>query len=290
VKRFVFCCIVLLTSTSPLAAEPAQLTVNGQIRTFRLEKSAGPGPHPTIIILHGGGVGAEQEIQLSGLAQLGPQEGFVAVFPQATIGLWNFFPPGKETAQYIRLFQNHGGLPDDVSFIRMLVADLVQARISDPKRIYVTGRSLGGVMALRLACSDAGSFAAIGLLISGMPAVTGADCRPVKPVPVLMINGTDDRILPYKGLPYEGERGAPGEYLWPTPRLVAFFSHLNGCAAPAQEAVLSGQHSQTVMIERLTNCPGGPVILYRVVGGGHDVPAALHASQMLLDFFRDKMR
>ena len=100
------------------------------------------------------------------------------MFPEAVGGVWNIFPPGKQTAQYVQYFQRHSHLPDDVAFLRMLVADLVQAGISDPKRIYLAGRSLGGSMTLRMACVDAGSFAAIGLLIAAMPGAVGSDCHP----------------------------------------------------------------------------------------------------------------
>ena len=233
-------------------------------------------------MLHGGGGRASEEAQLSGLAQLGPREGFVTIFPQATGGLWNFFLTGEETVQYAKFFQNHGGLPDDVAFLKMLAADLVRDGIADPKRIYLAGRSLGGVMVLRLACLDAERFAAIGLLISAMPQVIGSHCHPPKPVPVLMINGTDDRVLPYKGL--------RGDVMWPTERLVAFFGQLNGCEKAAQESVLPGQGRQSVVVERLTGCSGGPVVLYRIVGGGHVVPETLKASRALLDFFRGKVR
>ena len=285
VKRLLFCCLVILTTVSNVAAEPMPLSVNGQARTLLLQRPAGQGPHPTIIMLHSGGGGAEQELRSSGLAQLGPQEGFLAVFPEATGGLWNFFPPGKETLQYVQFFKRHGGLPKDVAFLKALVADLVRDGMSDPRRIYLAGRSLGGAMVLRLACVDAGNFAAIGLLISAMPEVVGSDRHPHKPVPVLMINGTDDRVLPFRG-----ERTVRGDILWSTERLVAFFNDLNGCAEPAQLSAQAGQQTQNVVIERQTRCAGGPVILYRLVGGGHDVPAALKASQTLLDFFRDKMR
>ena len=285
VKRLLFRCLVILTTVSSVAAEPMPLSVNGQARTFVLHRPAGQGPQPTIIMLHSGGGGAEQEIQNSGLAQLGPQEGFLAVFPEAARGLWNFFPPGKETVQYSEYFQRHGGLPNDVAFLRALVAELVRDGLSDPRRIYLAGRSLGGAMVLRLACIDAGNFAAIGLLISAMPEVVGSDCHPHKPVPVLMINGTDDRVLPFRGV-----RTVRGDLLWSTERLVAFFGDLNGCAEPAQLSAQAGQQTLNVVIERQTRCAGGPVILYRLVGGGHDVPAALKASQTLLDFFRDKMR
>lgn len=285
VKRLSFCCLAILAILPTASAEPIALNVNGQARTFVLQRSPGQGPHPTIVMLHGGGGAAEEELRSSGLAELGPQEGFLTVFPEAIAGLWNFFPPGKETSQYVQFFQRHGGLPDDVAFLKALVADLVRNGQSDPRRVYLAGRSLGGAMVLRLACVDADNFAAIGLLISAMPDATGSDCQPHKPVPVLMINGTSDHVLPYRG-----ERSAQGDILWSTERLFTFFNGLNGCAEPAQPSTQTDQHTQNVVIERSTRCAGGPVVLYRIVGGGHEIPAALKASQTLLDFFRDKMR
>lgn len=284
-KRLLLCCIAILAIASDGTAEPMQLTVNGQVRTFQLERPAGQGPRPAIIMLHGGGGTAEQELRLPGLAQLGQREGFLVVFPEAKGGLWNFFPPGKETLQYVQFFQHLGGLPDDVAFLRMLVADLVQSGGADAKRVYLAGRSLGGVMALRLACVDAGTFAAIGLLISAMPEATGSDCHPRMSLPIVMVNGTEDRILPYKG-----ERSPQGEILWSTDRLVSFFSDLNGCPELMPQSWLRDGRAQSLVVERSIRCPGGSIMLYSIVGGGHDIPPAVNAAQTLLDFFRDKVR
>lgn len=253
VKRLSFCCLAILAILPTASAEPIALNVNGQARTFVLQRSPGQGPHPTIVMLHGGGGAAEEELRSSGLAELGPQEGFLTVFPEAIAGLWNFFPPGKETSQYVQFFQRHGGLPDDVAFLKALVADLVRNGQSDPRRVYLAGRSLGGAMVLRLACVDADNFAAIGLLISAMPDATGSDCQPHKPVPVLMINGTSDHVLPYRG-----ERSAQGDILWSTERLFTFFNGLNGCAEPAQPSTQTDQHTQNVVIERSTRSQEDP--------------------------------
>ena len=176
-------------------------------------------------------------------------------------------------------------MPDDVSFLRTLVADLVRRGVSDPKRIYISGLSLGGVMALRMACVDAGTFAAIGLLIAAMSEVTGAECQPAKPLPLLAINGTADPALPYAG-----GLSVRGDSVWSTERLVGFFRRLNGCTEAAQPSVLPGSHPQRIEIERSTKCSGGHVVVYRIVGGVHTVPPGLNAGQVLLDFFRDKVR
>jgi polyhydroxybutyrate depolymerase len=284
VKRLLFFFLAVLAASPGHTAELMQFAVDGHARKVLMTRPAGQGPHPTLIVMHGGGGTAELELQLSGLSQLGPRDGFVAAFPEAMGGYWNFFTPGRETKQYVRLFQHLGGVPDDVAFLRALTRNLAQNGIADPQRTYLVGRSIGGIMALRLACIDAQNFAAIGLLVSAMPDVTGADCHPPKPLPVLMINGTADRVLPYGGL-----RSPLGDSLWSTQRLVDFFSRLNGCAE-ATHQIVSTEHIPNVVIERSIGCAGGPVVLYRIVGGGHAIPAALNASQVLLDFFRDKTR
>jgi polyhydroxybutyrate depolymerase len=281
----IFLTLTMILAGSGVHAEPMQVVVNGQARAFLLERPVAQGRRPTVIMLHGAGRRAADIAQQTGLAQRAPREGLVAVFPEGRGNRWNFFPPGTESAKDVQFFQQHGGLPDDVAFLKILVADLVRRDVSDPKRIYLAGLSLGGVMALRMACVDAGMFAAIGLLISAMADLTGANCQPAKPLPVVMISGTADQMLPYAG-----GQSIRGDRLWSTERLVGFFRRLNGCAEAAQHSLLPGQQPLKIEVERSTKCPGGPVVLYRIVGGGHDVPPALNAGQLLLDFFRDKVR
>jgi len=261
------------------------LLVNGQARAALIERPAAQGPRPTIITLHGAGRRPIDIASQTGLSQLAPREGWIAVFREGRGSRWNFFPPGKESARDVQFFQQHGGLPDDVAFLRMLVRELVRRGVSDPRRVYIAGLSLGGVMALRMTCVDAGTFAAVGLLISAMSEVAGADCQPAKPIPLLTVSGTADPALPYAG-----GQSIRGDALWSVERLVGFFRRLNGCTEAAQPSVLPGAHPQRLEIERSAKCAGGPVVLYRIVGGVHDVPAGLQAGQLLLDFFRDKAR
>jgi polyhydroxybutyrate depolymerase len=118
-----------------------------------------------------------------------------------------------------------------------------------------------------------------------MSEVAGAGCQPARPLPLLTVSGTADPALPYAG-----GQSVRGDSLWSADRLVGFFRQLNGCAEAAQQVVLPGAHPQKIEIARSTKCSGGPVVLYRIVGGGHEVPPSLNAGQVLLDFFRDKAR
>src|SRR5262245_5998755 len=267
-------------------AETLQLSVNGQARTTLIERPTDQSPRPTIIMLHEADGTAAGIAHSSGLQRIAPRRGIVAAFPQGLAGSrWNFYPPGKETPGFLEMSRKVGGVPDDVAFLKAIIADLVRRRISDPKRIYISGTSNGGFMALRMICVDAEMFAALGLLISGMPDVVSAACNATKAIPVLMVKGTADPIVPHAG-------GLVANVLpvWPTERLVTFFLRLNSCSGPAQPAIFPGQHPQKIEIDRWTKCAGAPVVLYRGVDGGHVVPPTFQVGDVLLDYFQDKVR
>jgi polyhydroxybutyrate depolymerase len=289
---------LVVLAASVLAATPAafaqtmQLVVDGQPRVFVLNRPAVAGPRPTIIMLHSAGGNAAREANAPGLGQLTPQHGFAAVFPEGRAERWNHLPPGREATAFAELaFKDAGGALDDVKFLKLLVADLVRRGVSDPKRIYLAGRSAGGLMTLRMACEDAGLFAGIGLLIAGMSEPAGAVCRPAKPLPVLLLNGTADQVIPYGGGTVGGMDGTPGRgvfAVWSAERLVEFLRRLNGCTEPAQMSVVSLQGGEQIEFERSSRCAGAPIDFYRVVGGGHNAnPAGLDVSRALVDFFSE---
>jgi polyhydroxybutyrate depolymerase len=269
------------------AAETVQLVINGQARSFLLERPPDQTQRPTLIMLHGSNGSGAVIARRSGLDRLGPKNGYAAVFPDGLRNRWNHFLPGKEPPLFIENTRELGGVPDDVEFLRMLVADLVGRGISDPKRIYLAGYSNGSFMALRMICADAGLFAAAALLASGMPDGLGADCHPARPIAVLMINGTADRIVPYAG----GAAQPGGAFkMWPTERLIKFFRQLNGCTGTAALSPFASTARNKVEVARSAGCAGAPVVSYRVIDGDHSTPWDLKVGPLLLDFFDDKTR
>jgi polyhydroxybutyrate depolymerase len=293
IQAIVTSALVLLVSSRVGSAEQVQLVVDGGPRTYLLERPPAQGPRPTIIMLHGYTGSASQIAQQTGLAEPAKQAGFVAVFPEGLAGRWNLLPPSKQTARYVQLFQSGGGVPDDVAFLKALIGDLDRRGIADPKRIYLAGRSLGGAMALRMACLDARMFAAVALLISAMPEETGEDCRPARSLPVFMLNVTGDPMVPFAGGRI-GEAGLPSGVtnVWSTERLLAFFRRLNGCNESPEHAASPSQSPQPPKqdMQRWTSCSGGQVVFHRIVADKHLVPPALNLAQLLIEFFRDKSR
>lgn len=285
VRAVIFLSLGMFVLLSAAAAESLQIIVNGKPRTMALERSVAQGPSPTIIMLHGAAGPPTVDQHVPGLGQIASQAGFVTVRPEGIGGKWNIFPAGKISEGDKRFFEQHGGVPDDVAFLKMVADELVRQGVADSKRIYLAGLSLGGVMTLRMGCVAAETFAGFGLLIAAMPEVFGTDCRMANRIPVLMISATADQRLPYGG-----GRSAAGENIWSTDRLLWLFRDLNGCSGAPQLSTLPGAHVQRIEMELSTKCSGAPVHFYRVVGGGHAVPHSMNPGQILVDFFRNKAR
>ena len=63
----------------------------------------------------------------------------------------------------------------------------------------MTGVSNGAKMSLRLGCELTDRITAIAPVIGSMPESLVSGCAPTRPIPILMINGTDDPLVPWEG-------------------------------------------------------------------------------------------
>jgi polyhydroxybutyrate depolymerase len=113
-----FAAIAALTLAGATAlAAPITVTVDGQARTALVQGTKAPGPHPTILMLHGGGGTAEGIAKASGLGAAGASDGFVAVFPEGMDKSW---VDGRVTI--VNRDQKHGVTPpNDFDFIKVEV-------------------------------------------------------------------------------------------------------------------------------------------------------------------------
>ncbi len=151
-------------------------------------------PVPIVFVFHGGTGNAESAIRMSGFNGVADQNGFIVVYPNGTGRLsdnklltWN----GGTCCAYAQ--ENN---VDDVGFVRAIVADLQPLVNIDPKRIYATGMSNGGILSQRLACEAADLFAAIAP-VSGT--LNFSPCNPSQPISVIEFHGTADQKIPYSG-------------------------------------------------------------------------------------------
>ena len=152
-------------------------------------------PSPLVLVLHGYGSSGADHAAMFTLGDLPERERIVIAAPDGTLDasqarFWNAVPSCCD-------FEERG--VDDVAYLRGLVAELRARYAIDPKRIYAVGHSNGGAMALRLACDEAATFAAV-IDLAGPFYANGAEsCHPSEPVSARIMHGTRDGVVPYDG-------------------------------------------------------------------------------------------
>jgi polyhydroxybutyrate depolymerase len=259
------------------ASEIVKLTHQGVERTAVLHRPApaSASARPLVVVLHGqGGTGADLR-RWAGFDALADREGFVAVYPDAIDGRWSYGRPIILPMPSVK-----GETVDDVGFLRGLIAHLVERDIADVARVYVFGVSRGGLMAFTLACVLDNVIAAAAPVVTGMTDHQRDDCKPQRPVPIVVIAGTHDRAQWYDGWIYQSGR------LLSVPESLEFWRARHGCTGQ-QTRLLPHRRADDptgVALIEWTGCAiEVPLRLYRIEGGGHQLPSTAGGATPLSD-------
>jgi polyhydroxybutyrate depolymerase len=269
------------------------IIVDGLERTYLLNLPPAyyesQNPLSLVIAMHGGGGTAEQFENSTGLTNKAKASGFIVVYPNGvkSTGLlkaqtWN----GGSCCDYA-VEKNI----DDVKFISQLIDRLVADYKINPKRIYATGHSNGGIMSYRLACELSSKIAAIAPNSSTM-AVT-KPCNASRPVPVLHMHSVNDTNVPYKG--GYGE-GVSKSYFAPIDSVLNVWSKINSCGTKAQKVAENAGYT----FFKWSDCLNQVNINYYLTkDGGHawpggsagsvmgDTPSrVINANDLLWEFFQ----
>ncbi|MGC9472171.1 MAG: alpha/beta hydrolase family esterase [Bacteroidales bacterium] len=277
-------CILLLTAFvsgcfSPQNAvapnEPARyyLDHEGRERTFLVYEPASWNknePLALLYCLHGGGGTDRGMISLTNgrFNELAEQYGFLVVYPQGVDRGWN---DGREGDHSTAASENI----DDVGFFRTLSQELKKKYPVNEERVFTCGISNGGFMSNRLACELPELVSGAALVTATMGKEYASMCRPAAGVDILLINGTDDPLVPWEGGPVRVLGRKRGEVL-STPEAVRRWVEINGCdAVPVIEHIPDRDPGDgTTVVRHRYPHPEGTheVVLLEVRGGGHTWP------------------
>lgn len=276
-----FLVAISLLGTGPVLGRPGSadlsyetLMFDGLTRSYYLHlpsQARGQARRPVVLVLHGGGKADGDELaKYTSFDEIADREGFLAVFPNGVEAQWN---DGR--GQTYRKADNTN--VDDVGYLSALIDHLISRYNGDPSRVYVTGLSNGGHMALRLGCEISSKLAAIAPVIGSIPKKIFVQCRPDSPLPVLLMNGTDDPLVPWNGGHIRFFRKTMGEVV-SAEQTIQFWVKRDGCDPQPQDETLPDNEpgdGSVVKVYRYSNAAGTcDVRLYAVEGGGHNLPGS----------------
>jgi polyhydroxybutyrate depolymerase len=246
------------------------LKVGDRERTYFIHSpSPGRRAMPVVIALHGGNGTAPRRARQMGFNEIGDREGFIAVYPQGVNYGWN---DGRGTPEMLRRQEN----ADDVAFFRALLGELRRLPEVDPQRIYIVGGSNGGMMTHRLACEIPEMFAGAVAMVASLPEPLRETCQPQVSVPILMMNGTADPLVPYGGGNVGGAGAIDQGRVIPAEETLAFWIKTNACKGAPEETTAPDRDFEDGMrteIRTWKRCRDGvQVSFYKMNGAGHGLP------------------
>jgi polyhydroxybutyrate depolymerase len=296
-----------LNQTAPVDSTPTNYDYSSSIfsgglqRTYNVHISSSydkTRPTPLLIVLHGGGGTGQGMTKLASFNAISDRENFIIVYPDGFEKHWN---DGRGVQQYRAQIQN----VDDVGFISSLIDRISDELNIDAKRIYVTGISNGAMMSHRLGCELSQKIAAIAPVAGNIPVNMASIWAPSRPVPVLIINGTDDPLVPWAGGDVHFGSLELGQVL-SVEDTVKFWVTNDKCPSLPLVTQLPDKDPSDrtrVRTEIYGGCQdGAEVVLYAVEGGGHTWPGGLQylpesiigrtsrdfdASEVIWQFFKE---
>jgi polyhydroxybutyrate depolymerase len=256
-----------------------ELIDQGQRRTYYLHTPPSYGanhPMPLVLAFHGSGQQGKQMAEETGLNRLADQEGFIVVYPDGLNQKWNVSGFAPE---------------DNVSFVHTLIAHISQMRAIDFRKIYATGLSNGGILVQKLACEAPGEIAAFATVAASLPTQFEASCQNHTPISLMMINGTNDNVVPWNG------GGPPDVHVGrklsipSIPEVADFWRKHDACEA---NPTVEQQSDSRVQISRYQSCATGAEVTLVALkgashiwaGGGQGRSQYLDSTQTIWDFFQ----
>ncbi len=233
-----------------------------------------PGDRPVLVVLHPFMVPPDTLLEAYRLRERAAADrDWVVVVPEGTRDAEN--NPRWNATKACCASEPNG--PDDVGYLRSVLADLPRHTAFDETRIFLLGTSNGGFMAHRFACEASDQVRAIVSVSGAGPGPADPPCRPTHPVSVLQVHGVQDETILYQG---GVRRGAP----YPSARdsLGPWKKDSEDCQTSRTTRAV---HLFGPRVEVETHvCPGRRVELWSIPRGDHNLSPIRHAVPDLLDF------
>jgi polyhydroxybutyrate depolymerase len=225
-----------------------------------------------LIVLHGTNIDGKTIEEWTGYKfdRLADRYGFTVAYPDGYGKDWNDCRKGdfsKTKKEHI----------DDVAFIKLIIKYYQSKYGVDPKKVFLFGYSSGGTMAYKLAMEKL-KIAGIATISAALPTKETNNGRINSPMPpLMMVNGTDDGICPFKGGPLKlfGQRLGTVISARATAEAFAVSNSITGTPKTTKLPHADPDDPTNVVEYNWYKAGQSIVRLYEVQGGGHVVPQSL---------------
>ena len=219
---------------------------------------------PLLIVLHGAGGNyyrISKFAKYTRLNRFADKQKFVVIYPVAVRKNWN--DSKREGTQDVQNI-------NDVDFIKKLINLCQKKHHIDDKQVFIVGMSNGGAMAYRLSCELADKITAIAAISSFMPSALQENCKPAAAIPLLIMNGTEDPLIPMHGGHLHFRDKILGNIL-SVQEIIKLWSTINACQEHQQIDIApvanEDTHAEKVIYQDKNN--NTLIEQYIIHGGGH---------------------
>jgi polyhydroxybutyrate depolymerase len=262
------------------------ITVNDALRVYRVYQPASARANaPAVVVLHGGSQNAWKifEPKAGGTLQwlaIAEREGIVLLVPNGTNAETGDPRGEKQNWNDFRNNRLRSGANDVAFFSEMIEVETKALRLNR-QRIYLTGSSNGGMMAYRALIETPQRFAAAAAFVATMPAAIETLRRPAMPTPLLIMNGTADKLVRWDGGLVAGDP-ARGRTSSTKETLDWWVGSNRASETPEREPLPNANPNDACTIsldKHRAKDNGADVWLYTVQGGGHTMPTIAHVTE-----------
>lgn len=270
--RLFLCAVVSLIARDEDHTVVRTLDVDGRRRTYRIHVPptyAKDKPAAVVLAFHGGGTDGRTMERFSGFDPLSDKEGFLAVYPDGYERNWNDGRGAKK-------LKSHRENIDDVAFVSAILDALAKEYSIDEKRIFATGISNGAIFSHTLAAKLSKRISGIAPVAGGMAPKIAEEFKPERPVAVLIVQSTEDPLVPFEGGKITGPAGRDigdhGSIVGTKDALQKWIAH-NGCGEKSAEEKFPDRDPQDGCRATRSTWKGrATVSIISVDGGGHTWP------------------
>lgn len=240
-----------------------QLTIGGVNRDYMVHIPPGydgTKPLPVLYFYHYFTGDGKELANETGMSKIADRENFIVVYPNAKGWVNNKW-------RQWNLNNSESYRVDEVAFAKSLMDTMENKLNVDKSRVYVAGYSNGGMLAHELAAKFSDRVAAMAS-VSGCQ--TGDEAPPATGVPVMLIHGDKDRIVPVQGRMFTP--------LFPTMKPLDaardYWRKANGADEYKMSDATPGVRTETYTNRKT----GGEVKVMTLLGSGHVWPGSPYKS------------